>query len=74
MPNKKVSISYGSKVMAKVNVFIYVGQGSRSRSLGENFWHYRKGLITRIVHVKYESSTFKGSKVMTKVKVFRNVG
>ena len=28
----------------------------------------------RVVHMKYESSTSNGSKVMTKVKVFRNVG
>ena len=54
--------------MAEVKVFTYVGQ--RSRSLGQNFWLDWKGLITRKVHVKYESSTSNGSKVMAKVKVF----
>ena len=33
-----------------------------------------EGLITGNVHMKYESSTSNGSKAMTKVKVFRNVG
>ena len=27
----------------------------RSRSLCQNFWHDRKGLITRSVHLEYES-------------------
>ena len=62
--------------MAKVKVLRYAGQRSWSwsRSLGQKFWHDGKGLITRNKHVKYESSTFHGSKVMAKVKVFRNVG
>ena len=52
----------------------YVDQRSRSRSLGQKFWHDWKGLIIRNVHMKYESSTSHGSKVMAKVKIFRNVG
>ena len=47
------------------------GQGdchSVTKFLGQNFLHDWKYLV------KYESSTSNGSKVMTKVKVFRNVG
>ena len=52
----------------------YVGQMSLSKSLGQNFSHDLKDLMTRNVHVKYESSISNGSKVKTNVKVFRNVG
>ena len=65
------STSKGSKVMAKVKVFRYVGQRSRSRSLGQNFLLDQKGLITRKVHVKYKSSTSNGFKVMAKVSFFK---
>ena len=71
MPKYEVSISYSSKVMAKVKVFRYVGQRPRSRSPGQTFWYQWKGLITKNAHVKYKSSTSIGSKVMA--KVFRNV-
>ena len=37
------------------------------------FWYERKCLITRNVHVEYESSTSNGSKVKANVKVFRHV-
>ena len=40
----------------------------------KNYLELWKGLITRNVHEKYESPTLNGSKVMTKVKVFRYVG
>ena len=60
--------------MVKVKVFRYVCQRSLSRSLGQNCWHNQKGIITRNVHMKYESSTSNGSKVMAKVYVFTNVG
>ena len=53
--------------MAKVKVLRYVGQRSRSSSLGQNFWYGRKGLITRNVHVKYGSSTSNASKFKTKI-------
>ena len=33
-------------------------------------WYWLKGLVTRNIHVKYESPICYGSKVMTKVKVF----
>ena len=66
----KYEVSNGSKVMVKIKVFIYVGQ----RSLGQNFGRDRKTLVTRNIHVKYESSTSNGSKVMAKVKVLKNVG
>ena len=65
----EVSISYGSKVIAKVKVFRYVGQRSLSRSLGQNPWQDQKGIITKNAHLKYQSSASNGSKV----KVFRNV-
>ena len=58
--------------MAKVKVFLKVGQASRSRSLGQNFWHQWKGLVTRNVHMKYESPTSSGSEAMTQVKVFKS--
>ena len=35
-----------------------------------NFWYEWKGLIIMNAHVKYESPTSNGSKVMGKVKVF----
>ena len=57
--------------MAKVKVFRYVGQ--MSRSLAQKSWLDRKGLIARNVCVKYESCTFNSLKVTAKVKVFRNV-
>ena len=68
----EVSISYGSKVMDNVKVFRYVGQRSRSRSLGQNFWHGPKGLIRRNVHVKYENSSCNGLKVTTKVNLLKS--
>ena len=38
----------GSKEMARVKDFqIYVGQKSKSRSQGKNFWYRHKGLATR---------------------------
>ena len=44
----------------------------RSLSLGQKFWYDMKGLVTRNVHLKYESPISCGCfiKVMTKVKVF----
>ena len=41
------------------------------KTLCQKFCYGWKGLLTRNVHVKYESTTSKGSKVMVKVKVFR---
>ena len=35
--------------------FPKVGQTSRSRSQGKKLWYQVKGLVTRNVHVKYES-------------------
>ena len=54
--------------MVKVKGFRFGGQWSLSRSLGQNCWHDQKGLITRNVHVKYQSSI---STVLPYVKVFR---
>ena len=54
--------------MAKDKVFRYVGQ--MSRSLGQNFWHDWKDLITSNVHVQYESYTSYRLKVMAKVNFF----
>ena len=48
--------------------FRYVGQRSWSRSQGQNFRYEWKGLMTRNKHVKYESRTSNGSKVMEYVK------
>ena len=50
-------ISSGEEAMAKVKVFLKVGQTSRSRSLGQKFWYPWKGLVTRNVHMKYECPT-----------------
>ena len=33
-------------------------------------WHHLKGLVTRIMHAKYQCSIFNTSEDMTKVKVF----
>ena len=43
--------------MTKVKVILKVGQTSRSRSLGQNFWYAWKDLVTRNVHMKYGSPT-----------------
>ena len=51
IPLIESSISFGSKVIAKVKFFSKIGQKSRFRSQGENFWHGRKGLVTRKQHV-----------------------
>ena len=37
-------------------------------------WYQLKNLLSRNAHVKYESPTSTGSKVMQKVKVIKNVG
>ena len=47
--------------MAKVKVFLKVGQTPRSRSLGQKIGYPWKGLVTRNTHVKYESSTYSSS-------------
>ena len=52
--------SSGTEAMAKVKVFLKVGQTSRSRSLGQKFWYPWKGLVTRNAHMKYESPTSSG--------------
>ena len=52
--------SSSQEAMAKVKVFLKVCQTSRSRSLGHKFWYPWKGLITRNVHMKYESPTSSG--------------
>ena len=64
------------KLWPRLKFWIYIGQMSRPRSLGQNFLHDWKVLIIRNVLMKYESSTPNGSKDMTKVrpKVIRNVG
>ena len=69
-----LTLSNDSKVTTNVKVFRHLGKRSWSRSQGENFWYEQKGLITRNVHVKYESPTTNGSKVIANVKVFRYVG
>ena len=43
--------SSGKEAIAKVKVFLKVGQISRSRSLGQTFWYPWKGLVTRNVHM-----------------------
>ena len=55
--------------MAKV--FRYVGQRSQSMSRHQQLWYDQKGLVTRNVHVKYESSISCVSKVMANVKICR---
>ena len=42
-------------------------------SQGQNLWYERKDLITRNIHVKYESPTYNGSKVKANVRIFRYV-
>ena len=56
--------------MAKVKVFFKVGQTSRSRLQGQKFWYPWKGLVTRNVHMKYESPTSSCKEAIAKVKVF----
>ena len=49
--------SSGEEAMTKVKVIFKVGQTSRSKSLGQNFWYLWKSLVTRNVHMKYKSPT-----------------
>ena len=51
--------------------FSKVDQSSRSRSQGKKLWSNVKGLVIRNTHVKYESPTSYGLKVMANVKVFQ---
>ena len=53
--------------------FSKVSQTPRSRSRGQKLWYHVKGLVTRNIHVQYESSISSGFKVMAKVK-FSKVG
>ena len=64
------SISYGSKVMAKVKYLRLLGLRSRLRSLRLKWRYDQKDLITRNAHVKYESPVYNESKVMVKVQFF----
>ena len=59
--------------MVKVKFFSKVGQKSRSRSQGQNFWYGQKGLATRktYMYLYYESLISLGSKVIAKVKFFQ---
>ena len=43
----------------------------KSRSQGQKLWYHVKGLVIRNTHVKYESPTSYGIKVMANVKVFQ---
>ena len=56
--------------MAKVKVFLKVGQTLRSRSLGQKFWHPWKGLFIRNVHRNFESPNSSGKEAMAQVYVF----
>ena len=49
---------------------------SETSKIGRNSWSFnkRKCLITKNVHVKYESPFYYGSKVIANVKVLRYVG
>jgi hypothetical protein len=53
--------------MIKVKVFKIKVKG---HGQGHKFWHQWKGFVTSNTHVKYESPSYYGSKVMTEVKVF----
>ena len=44
---------------------------SRSRSRGQKLWFHVTSLVTRNMHVQYESPITCGKKVMAKVKVFQ---
>ena len=59
------------KLWSRLIFFSKVGQKSRSRSQGKNFWFQQKGLATTNTHVKYDSPISFGSKVMAKVKFFQ---
>ena len=54
--------------MANIKSFSKVGH--RSRSQGQKLWYCAKGFVIRNTHVKYESRTSYGLKVITNVKVF----
>ena len=49
-----------------------MGQKSRSRSRGKEFWFQQEGLARRNTHVKYKSPISCGSKVVAKVKIFKS--
>jgi hypothetical protein len=60
----------GSKDITKVKFFSTLGQSSRSRSQGENFWYTMKGLFMKYLCVKYQMPVPHGSKDIARVKFF----
>ena len=61
--HKKCSVQYENS-----NIY---WKTPRSRSQCKNKWYPRKGLVTSNTHVKYQSTCTKCSKVIGKVKVFK---
>ena len=59
-----------STYSVQIKVFHIIKSKSRSRSLCQKFWYQLKGLVTRNVHMKYESSSSSGKEAMAKFKVF----
>ena len=72
MPNMKSLSLTIPMLLQRLIFFRYVSERSlyRTFNLSANCWHAQKSFITRILH----DSTSNGSTIMTKVKVFRNVG
>ena len=62
----KALVSYFSEVMTKVIFFNLV------RSQDQKIKYLQKDLITRVINVKYQSSSTDYSKVISKVKVLKN--
>ena len=51
----------------RLKFFLKVDQTLRARSLGQKFWYPWRGLVTRNVHMKYESLTSSDEEAMAKV-------
>ena len=55
--------------MTNVNFFFKVGHKVKVKVTGQEFLYEWEALVTRNLHAKYEGSIWKGSKLMTNVKV-----
>ena len=65
----KYQSSHFQKLLGRLKFKKKMSQTPRSRSQGKKQWYPQKGLFTENIHVKYQSSSTRSSKVISKVKV-----
>jgi hypothetical protein len=66
--------TFGSRDIAKVKVFLKLGQNSRSRTQGQKSWYPTKGLFIMHSYLKYQSPNAFSSRDIAQVKVFSKLG